>query len=1339
MDNQANQNKSNTELTMTTDKSNVLHISPLQSTSELSSPSTSSSRKRRSILYAISRLKQMKMAQQEMHLESNISSDNIDSTPSLTNAQSDNTSDNNTVQLNNNNNPTQLSTIINSDSIQQSIPTDFSSDALSLSQLQQPSPQRNPSQSYNSLPDDHINVSNSSSTTIQLKISPKESSSHIKIKSLPNYTTRHDNSLNCVVARNNSSRIFIQCLSDSESDEYIDLDDTKMTTPINDVTNHSIHMNHYNHTITEQIPTQLSNHESIQKNDIQSNELVSSYETTDNIISSNSNNSEIKCINDNNHSNNKIIESDDYCWICHKPGEVVICSYCPRVFHAICLCATDFPDIWLCPECQDVMLAECSLYQLESWCKITKDQLKRMLFFLLDRLSRQSWAWYFREPVDSTIVKHYKELIKYPIDLHTLYSRVKSGEYASLQAFLGDFRWILHNCIIFNGASSSITSSARLLDRTFHREFNLMRACPICYLNRMPAIHLLPSTTRKLPPLTENEPESYLNVASVQSSNESNEIIESDNISVVNGVNNECNSSNTHTNTTSNNSESKSSSSSSSSSISTLDPWWFCKLCDVIHPIVWIRLQNYPRWPAKVIAHDGNFLLVSFFGDYDVTIAPIGSAKLHSSNQSKSLSKLSIITMDINTTTNNNSSDKENRSDYDGTKSMTSMDNNDISNDPSVVTSQLSSKRTSSLLTSSMDPIVQENFHKAITELNYHVNLIYQRYPNFKLPVNQLRFTKRHVKKYYGPFTETPSSSLSETTNLTKETNSVIDMTRTVNATQVTCNTTSSSINTTTTTNASVTNSEKMDNSVKLNRIPSSNDAYREPVLTRVAASLRNSPVISSESSSVLQTSCPPVISVNTMKRKHNDTSLSASSSPAVTLELESVSSEDIRATVDHSKKKRKKSKHHNLKKITFKPLSEDETTTIITSSASNDETDSNNNNNSSDTTVVIKDNALTIETGPTVTITTSEMQPFSDIIIPSTSNTSDNVHMVLDDFRNSINEALQKLQEKLAPTINATDNAVVYPTTTSELPNLHPIYCDIAIQTNDDLPILDHVHSLKPLNVMNESKSIQTDGMELSTNLSISNDDRPSTLQERMMEAEILHMEQEIQRLNILVRYTRAEMGLEMQRRISELRRIWNDELIAIMEAASRIWEYDVVRIVDVVKRRQWCAYCGRIAYYYCCWNTSYCNSICQSKHWPFHMASCVQAKSQLNNNNNSSVRRHSQSPNLTNSSNIIDQSHFSLTQPSAIQHLSQNHPYPPSGAAPAPPPPPHHYHHHHHNHHQQQQQRMILPNTSNSSIGGIYPLNNNGNSITTNNIPFQRSLLLSSSSGTQSRTFKN
>ncbi|KAH8861568.1 Protein kinase C-binding protein 1 [Schistosoma japonicum] len=90
-------------------------------------------------------------------------------------------------------------------------------------------------------------------------------------------------------------------------------------------------------------------------------------------------------------TNGQNSESDDYCWICHNPGEVVICSCCPRVFHSSCLYMTDFPDVWLCPECQDLILAECSLYQLKSWCTITNDQLKRMLLFLLDRLSRQSW------------------------------------------------------------------------------------------------------------------------------------------------------------------------------------------------------------------------------------------------------------------------------------------------------------------------------------------------------------------------------------------------------------------------------------------------------------------------------------------------------------------------------------------------------------------------------------------------------------------------------------------------------------------------------------------------------------------------------------------------------------------------------------------------------------------------------------------------------------------------------------------------------------------------------------------------------------------------------------
>lgn len=41
-------------------------------------------------------------------------------------------------------------------------------------------------------------------------------------------------------------------------------------------------------------------------------------------------------------------------------------------------------------------------------------------------------------------------------------------------------------------------------------------------------------------------------------------------------------------------------------------------------------------------------------------------------------------------------------------------------------------------------------------------------------------------------------------------------------------------------------------------------------------------------------------------------------------------------------------------------------------------------------------------------------------------------------------------------------------------------------------------------------------------------------------------------------------------------------------------------------------CAHCGKEAYFYCCWNTSYCNSQCQDRHWPSHMATCLQSNSQ-------------------------------------------------------------------------------------------------------------------------------
>ncbi|XP_077869213.1 MYND-type zinc finger-containing chromatin reader ZMYND8-like [Saccoglossus kowalevskii] len=49
--------------------------------------------------------------------------------------------------------------------------------------------------------------------------------------------------------------------------------------------------------------------------------------------------------------------------------------------------------------------------------------------------------------------------------------------------------------------------------------------------------------------------------------------------------------------------------------------------------------------------------------------------------------------------------------------------------------------------------------------------------------------------------------------------------------------------------------------------------------------------------------------------------------------------------------------------------------------------------------------------------------------------------------------------------------------------------------------------------------------------------------------------------------------------------------------------------KAIKETKKKQWCAYCGKEAIFYCCWNTSYCDYPCQQTHWKEHMNVCTQA----------------------------------------------------------------------------------------------------------------------------------
>ncbi|GAB6019225.1 Protein kinase C-binding protein 1 [Chamberlinius hualienensis] len=62
-----------------------------------------------------------------------------------------------------------------------------------------------------------------------------------------------------------------------------------------------------------------------------------------------------------------------------------------------------------------------------------------------------------------------------------------------------------------------------------------------------------------------------------------------------------------------------------------------------------------------------------------------------------------------------------------------------------------------------------------------------------------------------------------------------------------------------------------------------------------------------------------------------------------------------------------------------------------------------------------------------------------------------------------------------------------------------------------------------------------------------------------------------------------------------------------AIAEVISQC-QLEKQRAIEETKRKQWCAFCGKEALYYCCWNTSYCDHSCQQAHWPQHTKNCIQ-----------------------------------------------------------------------------------------------------------------------------------
>ncbi|OXB61020.1 hypothetical protein ASZ78_015017 [Callipepla squamata] len=130
---------------------------------------------------------------------------------------------------------------------------------------------------------------------------------------------------------------------------------------------------------------------------------------------------------------------------------------------------------------QKITVAECIETQSKAMTMLTTEQLSYLLKFALQKM-KQPGTEPFQKPVSLDQHPDYAEYIFHPMDLCTLEKNVKKKMYGCTEAFLADAKWILHNCIIYNGGNHKLTQTAKVIIKICEHEMNEIEVCPECYL-----------------------------------------------------------------------------------------------------------------------------------------------------------------------------------------------------------------------------------------------------------------------------------------------------------------------------------------------------------------------------------------------------------------------------------------------------------------------------------------------------------------------------------------------------------------------------------------------------------------------------------------------------------------------------------------------------------------------------------------------------------------------------------------------------------------------------------------------------------------------------------------
>ncbi|CAF1653101.1 unnamed protein product, partial [Adineta ricciae] len=158
-----------------------------------------------------------------------------------------------------------------------------------------------------------------------------------------------------------------------------------------------------------------------------------------------------------------------YC-VCQKPYDesefYIGCDVCADWLHGACVKITPEQaekfEVYVCPRCS-------TKKKQEFINKPINTDTKKDLLHLTDQLLAHKMAWPFQKPVDINDVPNYLTIIKDPMDLTTLKSKVMNSKLKTICDYIRDVNKIFNNCRLFNPINSTLYLCANVVDNYFRQ------------------------------------------------------------------------------------------------------------------------------------------------------------------------------------------------------------------------------------------------------------------------------------------------------------------------------------------------------------------------------------------------------------------------------------------------------------------------------------------------------------------------------------------------------------------------------------------------------------------------------------------------------------------------------------------------------------------------------------------------------------------------------------------------------------------------------------------------------------------------------------------------------